>query len=103
MRKTDQDETYSPSPHAGYKSAGSVESEKLSTLLVEGGSLRESKNAKPKSKEAVVRGKMYWWGFSEMLDIDPKSGDAETVGDNPRRASITKRKPATLLKKEGRP
>ncbi len=99
MQKKDQDETYSPSPHAGYKSAGSVESKKLSTLLVKGGLRRERKKAKPKSKEAVVREEMQWWGFSEMLDVDPKTGGAEMTRDNLRTESIARRKPATPFKR----
>jgi hypothetical protein len=102
MNRRNQDEN-SPSSHTGYKSAGGVETRNSSTLLVKRKRNGRIQKSKSKSKEVPVRPEMQWWGFSEMLDINPKSGGAETMLDNSRPGALAGRKPVTPSRKEGKP
>ncbi len=98
MNRKNQDEN-SPSSHTGYKSAGGVETKKSSTLLVKRKRDDQIQKSKFKPKEVPVRPEMQWWGFSEMLDINPKSGGAETMLDNSRPGALAGQKPVTPFKK----
>jgi hypothetical protein len=93
MKRKNQDETYSPSSHTGYGSVGGVESEKLSTLLVKGKRSGKVKHQKPEGKEVLVREEIRWWGFSEMLDINPKPRGEEMSLDNCEPNPLVNRKP----------
>lgn len=101
MNRKNQDEN-SPSSHTGYKSAGGVETKKSSTLLVKRKRDHGIQESKFRPKEVLMREEMQWWGFSELLDVNPESGGAENILDDSGTKSLANRKPATLLRKEGK-
>lgn len=49
--------------------------------------------------EALMREGMQWWGFSELLNFNPKSGGVEMSCDNSKRKSTVNRKSKTIFKK----